>query len=56
MTIGKVEKNHTPLDTGNDGVRVRSLLGSLVSLLNDNNLFTSLSTGEDDGDFSGLVD
>jgi hypothetical protein len=53
---GRVAELNSPLDTGNDGVGVGSLLGSLVSLLDDDNLLSCLSAGEDDGDFSGLVD
>ena len=44
-----------PLDTGDNGVRERPLLGSLVSLLNDDNLLSGLSTSEDDRNLSGLV-
>ena len=45
-----------PLDTGNDGVRVGSLLGSLVELSYNNDLLSGLSTGEDNSDLSWLVD
>jgi hypothetical protein len=45
-----------PLDTGNDGVGVGSLLGSLVELSHNNDLLTSLSASKDNGDLSGLVD
>lgn len=45
-----------PLDTGNDGVGVGSLLGSLVELSDNNDLLSGLSTGEDNSDLSWLVD
>jgi hypothetical protein len=35
---------YVPLDTGNDGVGVGSLLSTLISLLDDNNLLPCLST------------
>ncbi len=48
---------HTPrhfprvaLNAGNDRVGVWPLLGSIVELLDDDNLFASLSAVEDDGD------
>jgi hypothetical protein len=37
-------------------VRVRTFLGTLVDLLDDDDFFAGLTTGEDDGDFAGLVD
>lgn len=46
----------SPLDTGNDGVGVGSLLGSLVGLSDDDNLLSGLSTSENDSDLSWLVD
>jgi len=46
----------SPLDTGNDGVGVGSLLGSLVELSDNNDLLSGLSTGEDNSDLSWLVD
>lgn len=46
----------SPLDTRNNGVGVRSLLGALIPLLDDNHLLPCLSARENDGDFSGLVD
>lgn len=45
---------HSPLNAGNDGVGVRTLLGSLVALLDNNNLLASLTSSEDDSDLSGL--
>ena len=44
------------LDSGNNGVRVRPVLGTLVDLLDDDDLLSSLSSREDDGDLAGLVD
>lgn len=46
----------SPLNAGNNGVGVGSLLGSLVGLSDDDDLLSGLSTSEDDGDLSGLVD
>lgn len=46
---------HPPLDTGNNGVGVRTLLGSLVALLDDNDLLACLATVKDDGDLSWLL-
>jgi hypothetical protein len=45
-----------PLDTGHDGVGVRALLGTLVALLDNDDLLTGLTAREDDGNLSGLVD
>jgi hypothetical protein len=45
-----------PLDTGNDGVGVGPLLGSVIELLDDDNLLSGLTTRENDGNLSGLVD
>ena len=42
--------SRVPIDTGDDGMRVRSLLGSLVKLLDHDNLSSGLSALEDDGD------
>jgi hypothetical protein len=50
------ESPRSPLDTRNNGVGVRSLLGALIPLLDDNHLLPCLSARENDGDFSGLVD
>jgi hypothetical protein len=44
------------LDSGNNGVRVRPVLGTLVDLLDDDDLLSSLSSRKDDGDLAGLVD
>lgn len=35
---------------------VRPVLGTLVDLLDDDDLLSSLTSGEDDGDLAGLVD
>jgi hypothetical protein len=48
--------DYSPLDAGNNGVGVGSLLGSLVELSDNNDLLTSLSASKDNGDLSGLVD
>lgn len=48
--------SHSPLDTGNNGVRVRPLLGSVIVLLDDNDLLAGLTARENDGNLSGLVD
>lgn len=45
-----------PLNASNNGVGVRSLLGPVVLLLDDDDLLAGLTTREDDSDFSGLVD
>jgi hypothetical protein len=50
------ESSRSPLNTRNNGVGVRSLLGALIPLLDDNHLLPCLSARENDGDFSGLVD
>lgn len=47
---------NTPLNASNNGVGVRSLLGPVVLLLDDDDLLAGLTTREDDSDFSGLVD
>lgn len=52
----RAEKKDPPLNAGNDGVGVGSLLGSLVELSDNDNLLSGLSTSEDDGDLSWLVD
>jgi hypothetical protein len=44
------------LDTSDDRVRVGALLGALIVLLDDDDLFAGLAALEGDGDFSGLVD
>ena len=38
------------LDTGDDGVGVGPLLGTLIVLLDNNDFLASLAAGEDDGD------
>lgn len=45
-----VDRQRGSLNTSNDGVGVRSLLGSVIVLLDDDNLLSSLSTRENDGD------
>jgi hypothetical protein len=37
-------------------VRVRPVLGTLVDLLDDDDLLSSLTSREDDSDLAGLVD
>jgi hypothetical protein len=44
------------LDSGNNGVGVRPVLGTLVNLLDDDDLLSSLTSREDDSDLAGLVD
>lgn len=54
--MGGVKWIDTPLNASNNGVGVRSLLGPVVLLLDDDDLLAGLTTREDDSDFSGLVD
>lgn len=47
-TLGHLER--VTLDAGNDSMGVRPLLGTLVELLDDNDLPPRLAALEDDGD------
>ena len=44
------------LDTGDDGVWVRPLLGTFIVLLDDDDLLASLTAGENDGDLQSVTD
>jgi hypothetical protein len=61
-SVGQLLLTHSPcdfsgvaLDSGNDSMGERSVLGTLIQLLNDNNLFAGLTTLEDDGNLNSFV-
>lgn len=60
--MGQLLLTHSPgnfsgvaLDSGNDGVGERSVLGTLIQLLDDDNLFAGLTTLEDDGNLNSFI-
>src|SRR6266699_738069 len=61
-SVGHLLLTHTPchfsgvaLDSGNDSVGVRSGLGALIQLLDDDNLFASLTALENDSNLNSLM-
>lgn len=63
VALGKGLRAHTlvhlagvALDAGDDGMGVGPLLGTLIELLDDDNLLSRLPAVQHDGDFARLVD